>query len=341
MDRTSHYLLKNFSALFASLFFTLFFITSIVFFIKIASITSVIKINFLELGMMYVFLLPQILIFTLPITFFIAVSISLYNLSKENETIVLFTLGYSPKKIAIFFSIVSFLLTVLLIINFLILIPLSKQLQKNFLDYKKVEAKFNIKATEFGQKFSDWYVYINTIDKDKNYKNIVMYSPETKSQKEKIITAQNAQINNQNSVLELHLDDGKVFQIEKEKLNQIEFKEMSIKSLSQESISKVSDYISYWKMATKIDKIKFNLIFYSLLALFPFATIFFAISIGILTYRYEKSSIYPKIFLIILFYVGSIPVLIKFLHFYTIGIVFLTSITLSYIFYTKKIKQRY
>lgn len=164
MDRAQNYLLKSFSTIFASLFFTLFFIASIVFFIKISIITSVITINFIELLMMYVYLLPNILIYTIPITFFIALCLSLFQLSKENETIVLFTLGYNPKKIATLFVFVSMLISVLLILNTLVLIPRAKQLNANFIDYKRTEAKFNIKATEFGQKFSDWLVYIDASD---------------------------------------------------------------------------------------------------------------------------------------------------------------------------------
>jgi lipopolysaccharide export system permease protein len=100
MNRVSRYLLKHFSELFSSLFFILFFITSVVFFIKLTAMTAIIKMNFLELGTLYIYLLPRTLIYTLPLTFFIALCITLFNLSKENETIVLFTLGYNPKKIA-------------------------------------------------------------------------------------------------------------------------------------------------------------------------------------------------------------------------------------------------
>ena len=352
MDRTSHYLLKNFSSLFASLFFTLFFITSIVFFIKIASITAVIKINFIELGMMYIYLLPQILIYTLPITFFIGVCIALFNLSKENETIVLFTLGYEPKKIARFFSVVAAILSIILIIDFLILIPIAKQLQRNFFDYKRIEAKFNIKATEFGQKFSNWFVYINTIDEDENYKDVVMYQPIRYKESQKIITSKNAKIENEKGILKLNLNNGKVFQVNENNINQVVFNNMQIRSFAKEFINPVIDVKTYWLEYKKAEgpqaaqlktfrKRKTDFVFFSLLALFPLGTILFAISIGIVTYRYEKSNIYPKIFIVAAFYIGSIPIIVKYLDFYTIPLVFGTSFILSYIAYLKKIKQRY
>ena len=140
MNRANRYLLKHFSELFSSLFFILFFITSMVFFIKIASLTAVIEMNFLELGTLYIYLLPRTLLYTLPVTFFLALTITLFNLSRENETIVLFTLGYDPKKIARFFMFFAALLSGILLITLFILIPISKELNSNFIDYKKAQA---------------------------------------------------------------------------------------------------------------------------------------------------------------------------------------------------------
>ena len=174
MNRANRYLLKHFSELFSSLFFILFFITSVVFFIKITTLTAVIQMNFLELGTLYVYLLPRTLIYTLPVTFFIALCITLFNLSRENETIVLFTLGYNPKKIAQFFMSFASLLSFILVLDLLVLIPISKQLNTNFIEYKKAEAKFNIKASEFGQKFSDWFVYIESSNTEKKYEGVTL-----------------------------------------------------------------------------------------------------------------------------------------------------------------------
>lgn len=341
MGRVNHYLLKHFSSLFASLFFTLFFITSVVFFIKIASITSVIKISFYELGLLYVYLLPNILIYTLPITFFIALCISLFNLSKENETIVLFTLGYMPKKIARLFIIVSSILSLLLIVNILVLIPTAKQLNANFLDYKRAEAKFNIKATEFGQKFSDWLVYIDESDKKDSYSGVVMYQEETAKNTEKIITAKKADINNDNGVLKLELDNGKAFEISSKKIEQVNFSQMYLKSEPKDKVSSVKDIITYWKLALNDDKRAYDLAFFLLIALFPVATVLFGVSIGVVTYRYERGGIYPSMIVVIFGYLAPGIILVQFAHLSAVVFIFLVSIISSYIYYRKKILLRY
>ena len=341
MGRVNHHLLKHFSSLFSSLFFTLFFITSVVFFIKIASITAVIKISFYELGLLYVYLLPNILIYTLPVTFFIALCISLFNLSKENETIVLFTLGYMPKKIARLFIMVSALLSLLLVINILVLIPTAKQLNANFLDYKRAEAKFNIKATEFGQKFSDWLVYIDKSDKKDQYSGIVMYQQASKDNSEKIITSKKANIHNKNGVLKLELDDGKAFEITKDKIEQMNFKKMYLKTEQKDRVSKVASIVSYWKEALKNKKRAYDLSFFLLIALFPLATVLFAISIGIVTYRYERGGIYLSMVAVIFGYLAPGIILVQYANLIAVVGVFLVSILTSYMFYRKKILLRY
>ncbi|MBE0491057.1 MAG: LptF/LptG family permease [Sulfurospirillum sp.] len=341
MRRVNHYLLKNFLSLFGSLFFILFFITSVVFFIKIATLTSIIKINFLELGEMYLYLLPRIFLYTLPITFFIAVCVSMYNLSKENETIVLFTLGYPPSKIAKFFISLASFLCLLLIFDFFVLVPLSKQLNQNFIDYKKVEAKFNIKATEFGQNFSDWLVYINHIDENGSYNDVVMYQQKTTKDEQKLVTAKSAQVDNSSGLLQLKLDDGKIFEIGSQKIDQTNFEKMLINSLSQNFITEVLSIKEYWKEAWNNEKRSADFSFFLLIALFPLASIHFALSISIVTYRYEKRSIYLQMFLFIAAYIASIIVLVNILFFYTVFVVFFGAFIISWLFYRKKIFARY
>ena len=82
MSRVNKYLLFNFLGTFASLFSTLFLIMSIVFFIQIARITSYIEISFGELFKLYSFMLPRVLLFVVPIAFFVSLAMTLFRLSK-------------------------------------------------------------------------------------------------------------------------------------------------------------------------------------------------------------------------------------------------------------------
>lgn len=342
MSRVNKYLLFNFLGTFASLFSTLFLIMSIVFFIQIARITSYIEISFGELFKLYSFMLPRVLLFVVPIAFFVSLAMTLFRLSKENESIVIFTLGGSPNKIARFFLAFSALLSAALLIVAIVMIPIAAQLNANFIDYKKTVAKLNLKPIQFGQKFSDWMVYMGSESEDKNgttYKDIVMFNPFVKDS-QRLITAKNAKIINVGQSVELSLNEGKMYDIRDEIYHQSNFKSMKIRTAQSEEISDVGSIKEYWMDAASSDKRRKDLSTYILVALFPLASTLFAISLGIVTYRYEKGMVYVGTFgvlfgyftLIMLF--SSKPAL-------AIPLIFFVFLLAGVLLYKAKITRRY
>ena len=342
MSRVNKYLLFNFLGTFASLFSTLFLIMSIVFFIQIARITSYIEISFGELFKLYSFMLPRVLLFVVPIAFFVSLAMTLFRLSKENESIVIFTLGGSPNKIARFFLAFSALLSAALLIVAIVMIPIAAQLNANFIDYKKTVAKLNLKPTQFGQKFSDWMVYVGSESEDKNgttYKDIVMFNPFVKDS-QRLITAKNAKIINVGQSVELSLNEGKMYDIRDEIYYQSNFKSMKIRTAQSEEIGDVGSIKEYWMDAASSDKRRKDLSTYVLVALFPLASTLFAISLGIVTYRYEKGMVYVGTFgvlfgyftLIMLF--SSKPAL-------AIPLIFFVFLLAGVLLYKAKITRRY
>ena len=342
MSRVNKYLLFNFLGTFASLFSTLFLIMSIVFFIQIARITSYIEISFGELFKLYSFMLPRVLLFVVPIAFFVSLAMTLFRLSKENESIVIFTLGGSPNKIARFFLAFSALLSAALLVVAIVMIPIAAQLNANFIDYKKTVAKLNLKPTQFGQKFSDWMVYVGSEMEDSNgtiYKDIVMFNPFVKDS-QRLITAKNAKITNVNQSIELSLNEGKMYDIKDEIYHQSNFKSMKIRTTQNEEISDVGSIKEYWMEASSSNKRKKDFSTYVLVALFPLASTLFAISLGIVTYRYEKGMVYVGTFgvlfgyftLIMLF--SSKPAL-------AIPLIFFVFLIAGALLYKAKITRRY
>ena len=342
MSRVNKYLLFNFLGTFASLFSTLFLIMSIVFFIQIARITSYIEISFGEIFKLYSFMLRRVLLFVVPIAFFVSLAMTLFRLSKENESIVIFTLGGSPNKIARFFLAFSALLSAALLVVAIVMIPIAAQLNANFIDYKKTVAKLNLKPTQFGQKFSDWMVYVGSESEDKNgttYKDIVMFNPFVKDS-QRLITAKNAKIINVGQSVELSLNEGKMYDIRDEIYHQSNFKSMKIRTAQSEEISDVGSIKEYWMDAASSDKRRKDLSTYILVALFPLASTLFAISLGIVTYRYEKGMVYVGTFgvlfgyftLIMLF--SSKPAL-------AIPLIFFVFLLAGVLLYRAKITRRY
>lgn len=337
------YLFSAFLGSFWSLFSTLFIIVSIVFFIQIAKITSYVSINLAELIKLYLFLLPQILLFTLPISFFVALAISLFRLSKENEIIVIFTLGHTAQKISKFFSIFALILSAFLLFASLILMPISENLRDNFLDYKINVAQLNIKASEFGQRFSDWMVFVGSENKGKNntnYKNVILYHPKKDDANERVIVAKSANIVNKNGQIELNLFDGYGYDIAKDLIHSAKFNDMTIRTRPNGELGANYSLRQYWSEISTNNYRKKDLSMAVLVALFPLASLHFALSFGIVTYRYEKGFVYFGIFGVLIVYFSLLGALIM-KPFIAIPFVFLLTFIGSLVYFKLKILSRY
>lgn len=343
MNRVNRYLLTNFLSSFASLFATLFIIVSIVFFIQISRITSYVSITFFELARLYMFLLPQILLFTIPIGFFVSLAISFFKLSKENESIVIFTLGYPTRQIGKFFAILSAFVSILLLGTSLIMIPIAEELSDNFIGHKLNDAQLNIKASQFGQKFSDWMVYIENQSMDQNttvYENLILYNPKNSDSNDRVLMAKTGYINNFNGTIELKLIDGYSYDIASNVIHVTKFDNMIIRSKQQDKSKEVVSIIDYWKQALSDDKRKKDFTINVLVSIFPLASVYFALTFGIVTYRYEKGFIYFGIFGVLFFYFAALMILVK-QPFIAIPLIFIVTLLASIFSFKIKILSRY
>ena len=339
MSKITKYILKNFIESFNPIFFSLFFMVSIIYFIKIAKITSVIKITFIELGELYIYILPRIIIYTFPVVFFIAVTISFMKMSKDNEISVMFSFGYSPMKIVKSFSIISLIVTSFLLMNAIFLVPISKQLYNNFVDVKRAEAKLNINAMEFGQKFSNWLVFINKSDKQNSFEDIVMYSKDKK--KENFVIAKKANISNNQGALKLTLNNGRVFTILDKAIKQTDYKTLDITRYQNMEISGSQGVLTYWMKGLKDNGRAKDFATFILVSLFPIVSFLLAISFGIFNPRYESGNVYAYMFVTILLYYVLMYYLISINPFAALFAVPITTLLFSFFIFKRKVLKRY
>jgi len=339
MQRLKKYILSNFSALFMSIFLPLFVIASVIFLIKLSTYTAVIQLTIWEMGKLYLFILPEILFYTLPITFFIAATLSLFKLSNDNEIIVVFALGIEPGFIIKTFFKPAFILSLLLSFDFLVVAPHTTILSKNFLSYKKSEAKFNLAASEFGNSFGNWLLYIGEKNKDGTFSKVFLFN---KKQKEEIlIAAKKARVINDSGILRLKLMNGEGYSYSKEKFSQINFKTMLINDTLKADLTTYKQPLQYWLSKENAGRKKHVLIKDTLLSLFPMITLFLITSIGIVQVRHQKSKVYLYLFLTIVFYYGMTIGLEKMFQYYTIPVVALSWLITTYIFYRKTIVNKF
>lgn len=275
------YLIKSYSQIFYPIFLTLFAITSIIFLVKIASLTSIIQINFLELLELYSYNIATILFYTIPVSLFISLCLALAKLSSEYELIVVTSFGLNPLQIIKSFLPMLFVSSLLILIISLVLIPKSNFLKDSFINNKQVEAQFNIKASEYGQQFGKWLIYV---EKEKNglYEDIVLY--QQNGVEDIFIVAKYAQLDNLGTSLNLTLKEGRVIRVQ-ENLNQVDFKTMILNNqLTQlNDINTFQDLKFYWT----IKIVQFS--WYVMFSLFPFISAFFIVYIGYFNPRYDKN----------------------------------------------------
>ncbi|TKX32474.1 LptF/LptG family permease [Campylobacter aviculae] len=341
MKLVSRYILNQFLSTNLSIFFVLFSIVSMVFFIQLATLTSSIKIGFLDLLELYCFMLPRILIFTLPISFFIALTLTLFRLSKENESIVLFTLGFSPKILASLFLKIASLVSVLMLFTSLVMIPLVLELQDNFINYKKTQVKFNYKTGEYGQRFLGWMIFIERQENNK-YENIVMYYPKKSvGDKELLIIAKEATAEREDTGFAFKLTNGKMYNFDRDKmLFTGEFENLILNTQFNNDNLKIKKFYEYWLDINSNTKRAKEFVIYTTIALFPLASTLFALSFGIVTYRYEKGFVYIGMFMVIIVYFGLLSTFYKppLLACFSI---FITSFIISIFCFKKMILSRY
>ena len=339
MPRLQKYLVSHLSSLFFAIFMPLFSIASVIFLIKLATFTAIIQLNILEMGKLYLFVLPEILFYTLPITFFIAAALAVFRLSNDNEIIVLFALGVKPIFIVRAFFKQALLLSFILLFNYLIVFPHIKVIAGNFISYKKSEAKFNISASEFGHSFGEWLLYLGKDNDDGSYSDVFLFN---KNKKEEIlISAKKARLINDSGILRLKLNDGQGYSYSKEKFTQIDFKTMLINDTMKTSLTPYREPLDYWRSSERREAKQHMLITDTLLSIFPLISLFLVAAIGIVHTRHQKSRIYLYLFLSIVIFYAATLTLQDILIFYTIPVVALTWIVVTYGIYRKAIVSRF
>ncbi|MBM0637066.1 LptF/LptG family permease [Campylobacter sp. VicNov18] len=341
MRLSLRYVLNQFLSTNLSIFFVLFTIVSMVFFIQLAKLTSSIEISFLDLLKLYSFMLPRILIFTLPISFFISLTLALFRLSKENESIVLFTLGFSPMILVKFFLKIAGLISALMLIVALVMIPIVFELQNNFINYKSTRVKFNYKTGEFGQKFLDWMIFIEKQDNDK-YENIIMYRPKHQAEdKEQLIIAKEAYVQRKDDGFAFNLNQGRMYSFEQgQDVFSGEFDTLVVNTQLNADDLQTKKFYEYWNDLNENPQRAREFVIYVTIALFPLASALFALCFGLVTYRYEKGYVYLGMFGVIAVYFSLLssfsqpPILV------CLGI-FSLSLLISFLCFNKIILSRY
>ena len=326
MLKLNKYLIDNFFSSFFTLFTILFIIASMVLLLTISNMTAVLKITLWEFLYLYILSLPEIIFYTLPLTFFITAALSISKLFENSELIMVLSLGISPKKITKpFFNISIFFTIFMLLITFLS-IPTSQILYKNFINIKKTESQFNFTPSSMGQKLGVWNIFIKSKTKN-GYKDIILYN----SEKNILINAKKAKTFKKENYFVLSLFNGQFYQQDKQKLIKTKFSQLNLNqkiSITKLSLNSISEYLNKYKKKTNK---------YFLIALFPFVSIFFLASVSFFHNRYQKNhAIIYAIVIAIAYYAFAF---VSYKNLYAIFIIVPLFIIIAKLIHLKKVKQ--
>lgn len=339
MKILQNYIKQSLSILFLSIFLPLFSIASVVFLIKMATYTAVIQLSLLEMGKLFFFMLPELLFYTLPISFFIAATLALFKLSNDNEIVVLFALGIRPKVILKTLLFPALFLSIVMLFNFFVLFPHAKVLSNNFISYKKSEAKFNLSASEFGHKFGEWLLYIGKDNQNETYSDVILFNK--KQNEEVIIGAKKAEIINDSGILRLKLTDGEGYSYSQEKFTQIDFETMFINDTMKTDLDEYQTPMEYWFPKEPSIKTQKRLITNALFSIFPILSLFLIASIGIVHVRHQKGKVYLFLFLSIIIYDALAVALQLAISVYALPVMIVGWLIATYLIYKKMIVSKF
>jgi len=294
------YISSNFTKSFLTIFLPFFIIISLVFLVRISALTSKIQISFGELVLLYSYSIPEIVFYTLPLSFVAALANVLINLSQANELIALYSLGLKSKKILRSLLLLGLLFSLLLTTISLLAMPLSKQFYRAFKQEKRTEAKLNIVAGELGQKFGNYYIYVKE-KTDNTFHDIVIYNRTDKTN-EQFFSSQTGQLNHNENVTSLLLHKGYGYTYSDTKLQQAEYETLEIFDKSQKKGFQFKSIISYWSDAQNNKKIMHRMLFFIFISLIPLLSVYLVASFTMINPRYQSNRSFLVIFITTLFF---------------------------------------
>jgi len=295
MVNVKAYISSNFTKSFLTIFLPFFLIISLVFLVKISRLTSKIQIDFLEILQLYSYSIPEIIFYTLPLSFIAALANMLQKLSQENELIALYALGLKANKVLRSALLLGVLFSLLLLAISLLAMPLSKQFYKEFKTTKKSEAKLNIVPGKLGQKFGEYYIYVKE-NRNEVFQNIVIYN-RTKKDEEQFFSSQEGKLNKNNGVTSLLLNDGYGYTYTQEKLQQAKYKSLEVFDTTQNKAFTFENIVTLWSKATTDIKMLRRILFFIFVSLIPFLSVYLVASFTMINPRYQKNHSFVVIFI--------------------------------------------
>ncbi len=333
------YFSKSFTNSFLTIYIPLFAIASLILFISMASITSYIEVNLAEMLLIFSYSLPEILFYTLPVAFVIASAVTLNRLSHDYELIVLFSAGISPFFVIRRLLFIAVAMTLLLLAVSLLLIPQTKQMYSAFKNHKVANAKLNIKPSELGQKFGNFFVYVASEDKNGIFEDVVVFKKD-KTQ-EQIFLADNGVVNDRGEDMSFRLINGEGYTYDEQSIQKIVYRDMVLHQASIAEDFEFQNISEYWLEGLSNRDKKEDFKRYIFISLMPLATLLLVSAFSIIHPRYQKSRLFLTSLLTIVGYLVLFDAVAKQGGIAAAAVAFIAVIALGLYFFKRNVLRHY
>lgn len=296
MAKVRGFLLSHFGRTYFLIFLPFFSILSIVYIIKISILSNQITLGVADIFKLFNLFLPEIMFYTIPISFIIAISSTFNTLSKDSELTALFSFGFSPLGIFKTFLMPAFLFSTLMLLISLYSIP------KNILAFEqyKIEqlqkAKFTVEPNKLGQKFGNYFLFTDS-KKGDTLSNLVLFAKNKKSRL--IFISEQGSIHNHDGNFMLSLDKGKGDTFLSDRIESLSYQTMHIYPSIRQSSSQTHMQWSFDRIR-KHPKEMAWLTYYIFLSLSPLLSFGIIIALSTKSARYQNTSTYLTAFFTIL-----------------------------------------
>jgi len=289
------YISTNFTKSFLTIFIPFFLIISLVYLVKIAALTAQIQLTFGELLKLYGYSIPDIVFYTLPLSFVTALANVLVRLSMDNELIALYALGLNADRIVHRLFIIAALFSLLLLVISFLAMPMSKQLYKSFKSEKRAEAKLNITPGKLGQKFGNYYIYVQEKNDDGTFKNLVIYN-RTNILNEQFFAAKEGRMKREGQQSSLLLKKGYGYTYGKDTLRQAQYDTLEAFDTKPAKPYHFQDTLTYWSKAPQDSRIRHRLYFFLFVSFIPLLSVYIVAAFSMINPRYQSNHTFSVIF---------------------------------------------
>ncbi len=289
MGRVRGFILSRFGKHLLLIFLPFFFILSLLYILRISALSQQVTLTMGEFFTMFGYFLPEILFYSLPLSYVASAVLLFMKLSEENELIALFSFGVSPNKLIKVLIPATLLFSVLMLVISLYIMPQNKAKFNQLKTSKMTESKLSITPDRLGQKFGDYIVFVDD-KKEDIYKNIVLFASGS-GDKRVLIKADAGKIEKEGIEYALVLSKGGGDTFAQDKIESVEFEKMRIYSqVKNRSSSAFSSkgWANIWTNRHNMAQFIYNIF----ISISPILVLVLIAAFSIINPRYQKENIY-------------------------------------------------